>query len=91
MATGGPIRGRVQRGNEAAYDISSGLPYRTTVSLDPLTSVKAVQAARTARMSVSGLLNELVRRMPVDEAGRPAWADELDLDDGRLPLLDTGT
>ncbi len=90
MATGGPVRGRAQRGNEAAYDIDSGLPYRTTINLDPLAATRVIQAARVARMSVSGLINELVRRMPVDEDGRPAWADEFDLD-GRLPLPLTGS
>lgn len=93
MANGGPIRGRAQRGNEVAYDLNSGRPYRTSVSFDPFASVKLIKAARAARMSVGGLINELVRRMPLDEAGRPVWADELDLDDGRqpLPLLDTGS
>jgi len=86
MATRGPVRGRAQRGNEPVYDINSGLPYRTSISVDPLAAVKLVQAARASQMSLSGVINGLLMRMELDEDGRPAWAGELDEDDGRLPL-----
>jgi hypothetical protein len=80
------VKGRPQRGNEATYDVTSGLSYRTTVNLDPVTAATTVQAARSLGMSVSGLLNRLAQRMEVDETGRPVWADELDADEGRLPI-----
>lgn len=84
--TGGPIPGRAQRGREATYDPDSGLPYRTSASFDPETAVKLIQAAEKLHMSISGFLAEAVRRLEVDEDGRPLWTDELAEDEGRLPL-----
>jgi len=91
MPKGGAHKGRIQRGNEATYDVASGLPYRPTLNLNALSAAKTVRAAGSLRMSVSGLLNLLIDRMEVDEDGRPLWADELDSDEGRLPLRHTGT
>ncbi|HEX6514920.1 MAG TPA: hypothetical protein VF049_05070 [Nocardioidaceae bacterium] len=83
---GGRQPGKIQRGNEATYDPASGRNYRPTPTFAPLAAVKLIKAAEAMNMSVSGLLNELVRRMDVDEIGRPVWVDELDEDEGRLPL-----
>jgi hypothetical protein len=78
-------RGRPQRGHEAFYDPTSGLPYRPGPTFRGHDAAKLVAMAKGARITVSELLNELVRREPVDQDGRPLWAIDEDKD-GRLPL-----
>lgn len=51
----------------------------------PDVAVKAIRAAERTGLSFAGLVNELVRRMEVDENGRPVWADEHD-DQEALPM-----
>lgn len=92
MARRGPRRGVAQRGRESGYDITSGLPYRTSVQLEAEAAAKMVRAHRNSNLSLSGLINELIERMPVDEQGRPVWLGEVeqkrqaDQNQGRLPL-----
>ena len=50
---------------------NSGESLAVSVKLPPEQGAKAHRAAVAADLSVSGLLVELVRRMPVDTAGRP--------------------
>jgi hypothetical protein len=73
-----------QRGNEAKYDPENPTPgpYRPTAFFPPDLAVKVTAAADALGISVSGLLRELVRRMPVDEHGRPIWDDTNDPDIG---------
>ena len=73
----GPKPGKQQAHNRASYDPSSGQPWRTGVIMQPEEAEKALTAANLAGLSFAGLVNELVRRMDVDEAGLPVWADEL--------------
>lgn len=73
---GAPL-GAPQRGREAAVELSGQSTRRHTVTMTPDLTRKLVIGASEAGLSVSGLLSELVRRMPTDEAGRPEWADEL--------------
>lgn len=71
-----PRLGAPQKGREAALVVSNPTAIRRhTISLPPDLTYKTVLAAREAGLSVSGLLAELVRRMEVDEDGRPLWAD----------------
>lgn len=81
----GPVRGRAQGGRRVSYDPSSGENWRTGIVVVPDVAKKAIRAAESTGLSFAGLVNELVRRMPVDEEGRPVWADELDTQD-TLPL-----
>ncbi|MFE7268205.1 hypothetical protein ACFU9B_40410 [Streptomyces sp. NPDC057592] len=46
---------------------------------------KAITAADRTGLSFAGLVNELLKRMEVDENGRPVWAGELD-EQKALPL-----
>ncbi len=74
QARGGHTRGKPQPHKRASYDPSTGKAWRTGLSLKPETAVKAIKAAELAEMSVAGLLEELIRRLPVDAEGRPTWA-----------------
>lgn len=51
----------------------------------PDMATKAIKAAGSTGLSFAGLVNELLRRMDVDEDGRPVWADGLDEQEA-LPL-----
>lgn len=79
----GPMRGRAQ-GRPVTYDPTSGQNWRTGVVIVPDAAEKALKAAGAAGLSFAGLVNELIKRMPVDENGRPVWAVEPD--QGELPM-----
>ncbi|MCQ4045793.1 hypothetical protein ACFOSC_27745 [Streptantibioticus rubrisoli] len=79
------MRGRAQGGRRVSYDPSSGENWRTGIVVVPDVAVKAIRAAERTGLSFAGLVNELVRRMEVDENGRPVWADEHD-DQEALPM-----
>ncbi|MFC8223545.1 hypothetical protein ACFUTY_35940 [Streptomyces sp. NPDC057362] len=81
----GPVRGRAQTGRPVTYDPKSGQNWRTGVVIVPDMAEKAIKAAGATGLSFAGLVNELIKRMPVDENGRPAWADELNQQEA-LPL-----
>ena len=72
MAGRAPLN-RPQSGNQTTYDIDSGRPYRTGVTFQPEEAVKIVTAANRMGFSVSGLINELTKRMAVDKHGLPVW------------------
>lgn len=82
---GGPLRGRAQTGRPVSYDPTSGQNWRTGVVIVPDMAAKAIKAAGFTGQSFAGLVNELIKRMPVDENGRPLWANELD-EQKALPL-----
>lgn len=82
---GGPLRGRAQTGRPVTYDPKSGQNWRTGVVIVPDMAEKAIKAAGSTGLSFAGLVNELIKRMPVDENGRPRWADELNRQEA-LPL-----
>jgi hypothetical protein len=71
----GAPRGKPQQGRRATFDAASGKGYRTGVSFPADVAEKVLKGAHCSDMSVSGLLADLVRRMPVDEQGRPDWGD----------------
>ena len=73
MATSGAPLGRPQRGHETKYDVASGRPYRPGLTLQAEEAAKIVTAANAMGWSVSGLFNELAKRMPVDADGIPTW------------------
>lgn len=73
MAQYGAPRGKPQRGNYPSYVVGSGLNYRPGVNLPPAEADKLVTAALAMDCSVSGLLQQLVARMPVDATGAPTW------------------
>ena len=75
MAGRAPLN-RPQAGNQTTYDVSSGRPYRTGVTFQPDEAAKIVTAANLMGYSVSGLINELTKRMPVDKRGLPVWFDQ---------------
>ena len=66
---------RPQAGNQTTYDVNSGRPYRTGVTFQPEEAAKIVTAANQMGYSVSGLINELTKRMAVDQQGLPVWFD----------------
>ena len=74
MAGRAPLN-RPQAGNQTTYDVNSGRPYRTGVTFQPEEAAKIVTAANQMGYSVSGLINELTKRMVVDEQGLPVWFD----------------
>jgi hypothetical protein len=74
MAGRAPLN-RPQAGNQTTYDVSSGRPYRTGVTFQPEEAAKIVTAANLMGYSVSGLINELTKRMAVDRDGVPTWFD----------------
>jgi len=73
----GHARGKPQGHRRPSYDPSSGQSWRTGVLVYPDEALKAITAADGAGLSFAGLVNELIRRMPVDENGLPTWTDEL--------------
>jgi len=73
MAQYGAPRGKPQRGNYPSYVVGSGVNYRPGVNLPPAEADKLVTAALAMDCSVSGLLQQLVARMPVDAQGAPTW------------------
>ena len=79
-------RGKPHQGNPPKYDPGSGKEYKPGARFRCDTAVKLVRAAHAANLSVSELLNELVLRMEVDEAGRPLWIADRQGQEGRLPL-----
>ncbi|MFF4607756.1 hypothetical protein ACFY12_34085 [Streptomyces sp. NPDC001339] len=81
----GSVRGKAQPYRRVAYDPSSGQNWRTGVVVLPEQAAKAIKAADSIGMSFAGLVNELLRQMPVDENGRPTWAAELN-EQKPLPL-----
>lgn len=74
----GAPRGRIQRGNAAGYQLGSGLSYRPTCNLPAAEAEKIVIAAAAMNCSVSGLIQQLVARMDVDEHGVPRWYEPAD-------------
>lgn len=69
-----PKPGSTQRRNVAAHDPNSGRSWKTSVIFQPDEAQKLLTALEHCpKVSVSGFLNELVRQMPVDQDGRPAW------------------
>jgi hypothetical protein len=75
---GGPAQGKPQPHRRASYDASSGRPWRTGVALPPDAAAKAVKASERANLSFAGLVTDLIRRMDVDETGRPTWHEQKD-------------
>lgn len=76
MRTGGSQIGQ-RTGRPAEYDPSSGRSWRPGGTFAPDTALKLYRAMEALDVSASGVLNELVRRMEVDDNGRPLWADEV--------------
>ena len=72
----GAPRGRVQRGHAATYKVGSGVNYRPGVNLPPAEANKIVTASRAMNYSVSGLIQQLIARMEVDEHGVPTWFEK---------------
>lgn len=81
----GAVRGRAQPGRRVSYNPESGENWRTGVVVLPEMAKKAITAADSTGMSFAGLVNELLRRMPVDDHGRPLWAGEIN-EQPALPL-----
>jgi len=84
----GPRPGVRQRGNTSSYDPASGLSYRPTPTFPPEEGGKLVKAAEALNVSVSEVLRRLVQQMPVDDDGRPSWADGLLLADTGQQAID---
>lgn len=80
----GAPRGQIQRGNGVGYELGSGRSYRTSVNLPPDEAEKIVIAAAAMNYSVSGLMQQLVARMEVDEHGAPTWYEPPDEQQQRL-------
>jgi hypothetical protein len=82
-----PSLGARQRGREARYDAASPQTIRISTTMSAQLAAKLAVAAEQMNLSVSGMVQELIRRLDVDGSGRPVWADEADQDEGRLPLV----
>lgn len=76
MSRNGAARGRVQRGHAVTYEVGSGHIYRPGLNLPPAEADKIVTASRAMNHSVSGLIQQLIARMEVDENGVPTWYEE---------------
>ncbi len=64
-----------QRGNPPQYNAESGATWRPNPTLEPEQAAKLYQAMRAMGTSASGVINELIARMDVDEeTGLPTWA-----------------
>lgn len=74
MARRGAPLGASQRGNPPSYDISSGKTWRPNPTLEPTQAVKLLLAMEAMGTSASAVINEMLKRMPVDKTGRPLWA-----------------
>lgn len=68
----GAVRGKRQRNRAAQYDPASGKPYRPTGNFQPDNAVKLLTMSEAMGLSVAGLLELLIEKLPVDESGRPA-------------------
>ena len=72
----GPKSGASQRGNKPQYDVASGDTWRPNPTLEPQQAVKLYLAMTAMGTSASGVINELLARMDVDEkTGLPIWAE----------------
>lgn len=76
LPSAGAPRGRVQRGHAATYEVGSGGGYRPGVNLPSAEADKIVTASRAMNYSVSGLIQQLIARMEVDEHGVPKWFEK---------------
>lgn len=76
----GPVPGKRQAGKEQPnYDPSTGKPFRLNVTFAPEDAQLLIGAANQANLSLSGLVNELVRNMPLDPVtGKPLLIDSLE-------------
>src|SRR5512144_196799 len=81
-----PSLGARQRGREARYDPASAQTIRISTTMSASLAAKLAVAAKQMNLSVSGMVQELIRRLDVDENGRPVWASETEDSEGRLPL-----
>ena len=74
---GHPPLGKRQAGKEhPSYDPSTGKSYRTGVTLEPADAQMLIAVADRANMSISGVLNMLVRNMNLDPTtGLPSFID----------------
>lgn len=84
MPKNGAARGRVQRGHAVTYEVGSGRTYRPGLNLPPAEADKIVTASRAMDYSVSGLIQQLIARMEVDENGIPTWFQESEEEQQRL-------
>ncbi len=82
--------GKPQRGHEPQYQVGCGRSYRPGIYLGPAEADRAVTAALSMGMSVSGLLTELIKRMDVDDVGRPTWWKPEEEVTDPLPLASGG-
>jgi hypothetical protein len=73
MSRYGAPRGKPQRGNHASYVVGSGQIYRASVSLPPAEADKLVATAREMDCSVSGLIQQIIAHLDIDECGLPSW------------------
>jgi hypothetical protein len=73
MSRYGAPRGKPQRGNYASYVVGSGQIYRASVSLPPAEADKLVATAREMDCSVSGLIQQIIAHLDIDERGLPSW------------------
>ena len=71
----GPKPG-AQRGNPPQYDVASGATWRPNPTLEPEQAVKLYRAMQAMGTSASGVMNQLIALMTVDEeTGLPTWAE----------------
>jgi hypothetical protein len=61
-------------GSAPQYNPASGRSWRPGGTFSPENALKLYQAMEALGCSASGVLNELVARMDVDDDGRPVWA-----------------
>jgi len=73
-----------------SYDPTLGAKYTPNPRFDAARGVKLVKACQTSNINVTALLSILIDKMPVDEDGRPVWADEFIASQEGLPIDKTG-
>lgn len=68
-----------------SYDPSKGTKYTPNPRFPADVATKLITAAQSSDINVTAILTILVEKMPVDEHGRPVWADEYVPQEG-LPI-----
>ncbi len=72
----GPSIGTRHANKAPRYDPESGRSYRTAVTLQPEDAVRLITLADRAGLSVSGLLNALVKNVEINpETGLPPFLE----------------
>lgn len=83
--------GAPQRGNAPQYDVESNATWRPNPTLEPEQAVTLYRTMLALQTSASGVINELLARVRIDDDGVPVWADTNQPIWAELPSITQGT